>query len=497
MLRKKIILFFPGKYSKEEKPDFPLSSLALVSPLREAGFEPIILDARIEDWKNSFEEKIDNEVLFVGVSSLTSDMILYGLDASRWIKRRYPQIPVVWGGIHASLLPEQTINTGKFIDIVVRGEGEDIVVELANGLREGVFLKDIRGISFKSLAGIISNPDPIERVNLDSLKLPPYDILDFEKYTRNNFLYMSARGCPYKCRFCEVTVFHHNRYSAKSVEKTLDELEYIVSKYHPENIEFVDEDFFINMKRAMEICQGIIDRGLNFKWIAACRANYFRNTSEEYWEVVKKSGARQLYIGAESGSEITLRKIEKQITVNDIYNAAKQLTNAGIHMSCNFIIGFPEETEEDIKATLKLAKDLEFNYGKKGLIVGGINIYMPYPGSQMYYEVQKYGFKPPEILREWGNLILNDAVSAKWNPTIKYFHRVSIVCRVCRWKVAGSLREVFQGVRARKKIFAKFKEAIKVILQYLAIKRWKAMNFKYPIDIKLAYFIEKYVTRYG
>ncbi|MGE5406000.1 MAG: B12-binding domain-containing radical SAM protein, partial [Candidatus Saccharibacteria bacterium] len=334
-VKNKVILFFPGRFLLGADPQLPLSVLALAGPLMDHGFETVIIDGRVDKWRSRFVEELDDNVLFVGFTALTSDMILYGLEASKWVRQFKPDIRIVWGGVHASLLPEQTIETGEVIDIVARGEGEDIIVNLASAIRSGSKLEDVFGLTFRNNEGkIVSNPDPPNRVDLEKLNLPPYHILDLSKYSMRNFMYMSARGCPHKCQFCDVMAFHHRRYSAKSVQKTLDELEYIIKTYHPESIEFVDDNFFVRRERALEICQGIIDRGLKFEWIASCRADYFKHMNDQYWETVRDAGAKAIYIGAESGSVRTLKEIEKGITIEDVYNAAEQLSRVGIKMSC-------------------------------------------------------------------------------------------------------------------------------------------------------------------
>ncbi|MGE5404070.1 MAG: hypothetical protein ACM3PP_03940, partial [Candidatus Saccharibacteria bacterium] len=166
----------------------------------------------------------------------------------------------------------------------------------------------------------------------------------------------------------------------------------------------------------------------------------------------------------------------------------------GIKMSCNFIIGFPHETEEDIKATISLAKELETRYGDKGLTVGGVSIYAPYPGSPMYYKVQGYGFKPPQRLADWGNLILNDLQTSKWHPLVRYFHNVAIVSR---WKGVTTIEQAKERIRNREDLVGKFKEFVRVSLSYLASKRWEKMKFGFPIDIKISYFVSKYILKTG
>lgn len=173
---KEVLLVFPGKY-RAPNPQVPLGILHIAYPLVNEGYEVRILDMRIDDY-HTF--KLGNPV-FVGISSMSGLQIRFGLEFAEKVRAELPSCPIVWGGVHPSLLPEQTA-ASPYADIVVRGEGEPVMAELANGLSAGDRLEKVRGITYKSAGKIRSNPES-HPIDLDSIPMElPYDLLRLDKY---------------------------------------------------------------------------------------------------------------------------------------------------------------------------------------------------------------------------------------------------------------------------------------------------------------------------
>ena len=195
-MTKNIFLIQPGEKSSFYR--MPLSLLAVGSALDKEGYNVKIVDMRFDDYKK-YNYK---NAIFVGVTVLTGPTIKHSLEFSRFIKENYPDVPVVWGGIHPSLLPNQTIKN-KYIDIVVRGEGEITAVELARSLEKNKSLKGIRGLTYKRMGKIINNPE-LPFLNMDSLPKINYNLYPLDKATTalGDFPYNSSRGCPSRCKFC-------------------------------------------------------------------------------------------------------------------------------------------------------------------------------------------------------------------------------------------------------------------------------------------------------
>lgn len=493
-IKNKVILVYPGKY-QGTKANIPLSVLSLASPLQEAGFEVLIIDQRVnKNWKFDIQNSIDNTA-YAGLSTLTGNTILYGLEIAKFIRKVNPEVPLVWGGVHPTLASEQTLEN-EFVDVVVRGEGEVTAVELAKCISEQGDLSSIDGISFKKGNGIFHNQDR-EFINLNELPNIPYHLLDASKYTLDTYFhYQSARGCPHRCEFCDVIAFHRRLWRFKSVEKTIAELNYIVERYHPETIEFVDDNFFVNRRRVEEICRGIIEHKLKFNWLVTCRADYFPKFTISFLELIKEAGCKEIYVGAESGSQRILNLINKDCKVENIIEAAEKLVSVGIKMSCNFMSGFPEETKEDIQKTIELMFTLrKIGKSPKQLHIGGILIYTPYPATPMFHKVVNHGFIPPKSFESWGRLIMGDKKNITWyqRDYVEYIHILFHITRDKEgWDKISLLTLVKQTLR-----LGIIKGTIFTILRYLSMYRWKHQYFKFPLDVKLLALIRKYFIKVG
>ncbi len=223
MPQKDILLVFPGKYRAPD-PQVPLALIYIASSLQREGHQVRILDMRLDDFKT-----IDiGNPLFVGITCMSGQQIRYGLEFARRIRSENPSCPIVWGGVHPTLLPEQTA-TSKFVDIVVRGEGELVIPKLANKLAAGETFADVRGLTFKS-EGLIKSTGEADLIDLDDIPIDlPYDLLKLEKYSTlqsGRFHIQTSRGCPHRCGFCYNTDFNKRNWRGKSALRVLDEIEY-------------------------------------------------------------------------------------------------------------------------------------------------------------------------------------------------------------------------------------------------------------------------------
>lgn len=491
---RKIMLIFPGKrVGGGYRPSMPLPLIAIAAPLMDAGYEVEIYDQRVQPSSELFSKNL-GEYLFVGLSSLTGNPIVYGLELCEEIRRRVPDLPLVWGGVHPSLMPDQTLKTSEYVDIIVRGEGEVTVVELSNALFAGTPFTNILGLSYKEGDRIIHNLDR-PYIDFDSVKNPlPYhlvdrNLVDFDE----DFLYQSARGCPFDCKFCDVIAFHTRDTRQKSVEKVVAELVEIDRRYKPGMIEFVDDLFFINLDRCGKIMQGIVDNKLGFKWRASCRANIAMKFTPEYVDLMAKSGCRNIYVGAESGSPRMLEYMSKRISPEQIEMTVEKLSRVGILTTMNFMTGFPTENMDDVKKTVDLVARLEARFPRKDYIMGGINTFAPYPGSELHREVIKLGFKPPETFREWGVFILNERRQMNWLPKehVEFIQRVALVSR---WKGPGPEIKHLFDVLFKPRGFNAF---VKKFFNGLFAIRWRNKNFSAPVDIYIWAWLTKKLMKQG
>lgn len=395
--KKKILLIYPKTGVKNLLPQTPLSLLTLCPGLEANGLQPIIVDTRIE---NNYQEKIEalfDDLIFVGVTTMTGKQLYYACQISQWIKEIAPQLKIVWGGIHPTMLPHQTINN-SFVDIVVTGEGEKTIVQLAEALSGKRDLQQVRGLYFKEKDGQINYTGYRELMDIKDLKMPSWHLINIGKYSEIGI--QSGRGCPWKCRFCYNVKFNERRWRGKKSSEVIEELKLLKNKYHIDRITFYDDNFFTSKERIRDICEKMVADGLDIKWSTTCRADDLAGFDDEFIQLLKSSGMHILFIGSESGSERVLKEIiDKHITTNDIRNMARKTSKHRLRVHTSFMVGLPGETVEDRRKTLSLMDEIKGI--DKDIYITTTCIYTPYPGNPLYEESIKKGFSSPNSLLEW------------------------------------------------------------------------------------------------
>lgn len=399
----KVLLIYPYIVSSSEDIDIPLNLLCIGSFLKSEGFRVRILNHYAE--KSRFDELLSAELddcLCVGLTVMTAQLP----DALRIVKRikeRRPELPVVFGGAHATLFPEQTVQH-PMIDYTVIGEGELSFLELLQCLRENRDPKDVGGIAWRNAQGQIQVNH--EKPAFDFNRMPRMDFSLFsrellEKTAAYRIPIQTSRGCPYRCRFCINTILPENRrWRCWDVQRTADEIENVL-KLNPRIIYFYDEFFFSSKKRIQELFAEIKRRNLKFKWLATMRADCLdeRRIDQELLDELGKCGFQLAAIGAESGSNRVLDLIQKDITVDDLVRSAQMFNKTGIIPQYSFMIGVPGEIREDTIQTVEVIRKLsELCPGARFL---GPQLFRPYPGSELYRECIKYGWSEPKGIEDW------------------------------------------------------------------------------------------------
>jgi len=294
------------------------------------------------------------------------------------------QIPVVFGGIHPTSAPQETL-ANEFVDFITIGEGELTFAELLRKIESGE--KDfsgILGLAYKKDGQVQINPRRELIKDLDSIPFPARHLFDMKYYAqrwnwpRGHWLktanLMSSRGCPYSCTYCASKVMFGMTFRAQSVKRTVDEVEHLVKDYGFECMAFSDDTFAIDKKRAIEIAREMKRRIPNILFRVQLRAN---TCDEDLIIELKKAGCIQVDIGVESGSEKVLKIIDKKVTIEQIKNAFAVVKKYGIGSSATFIIGIPGETQEDINMSEALAKEIDSDYTQFFILT-------PYPGTPIY-----------------------------------------------------------------------------------------------------------------
>ncbi|HEX8923877.1 MAG TPA: radical SAM protein [Patescibacteria group bacterium] len=376
-----------------------LGTMAISAVLKEHGYE-VVLIPNI-DFKGS-EKKLKKELkdaVLVGVSCMTGDPILNGLRFSQMVKKYRKDIPVCWGGYHATIDYENTIKN-KNIDFIVRGQGERTIVELMEALKTKKF-NNINGLVYKKRGKMLVN-QPREIEPIDN-----FPFFDYEVYMKcykvkmpETVIYCSSRGCPFECTFCSVSNFYKRKYLMYSKDRFLEDIALIAKKYNPKMIFFWDDNFFVDMQRVDAFLDEYIEKGYKFEWWAFSRCGTFAKENKVLLERLKKCNCKRLLFGAESGSEKILEYIKKHIKVEDILDSCKVVTKYGIDPDYTFISGFPTETVDDLKETVSVIDNLSRINKRSGVRMFS---FCPTPGIPILADCKKNGFKSPESMEEWAN----------------------------------------------------------------------------------------------
>lgn len=394
--RKKIILFDP-----KSDPSFPLALLAIASTVDQSQYEVIIIDCLFEiDYENLIK-KDSKDILCVAVTVLTGTPIHKALHFSRMVKEISPNIPIIWGGWHTSMFLTELLQNHTFIDITVQAQGEITFKDLVYHIDNNLPLKDIKGITYRQGAEIIKTP-PRPLVSMETLPVVNYDLVNVNKYFDlkgyKSFDFISSVGCFFRCTFCADPMVFDRKFSALPGETLGKLIGYYKNKYNFSEVNFLDETFFTYEKRVKEFAQYIIGKNINITWRATIRADQGKRLSEETWDLAKKSGLSSCGIGIESGSQKILDWLKKDIKLEQVYYTCNKCKILNISADLTFIVGFPGEEIEDLRATFKLI--LELNEMSPNFNVW-LFYYKPFPGSVILDEISQLGFKIPSTSLEW------------------------------------------------------------------------------------------------
>jgi radical SAM superfamily enzyme YgiQ (UPF0313 family) len=417
-----VVMFNPAPRSGIQayrRVEMPLSVLCPATPVFNDGYPVTIVDQFADpDWKARYEAALAIRPLCLGVTCMTGPQITYALDACRIAKEKYPDLPIVWGGIHASLLPQQTLDN-PLIDIAVIGEGEATFLELVHALEENRPLEGVAGIYFKRDGKVKATP-PRGFVDIDREPPLAYELVNMDFYRRQLFgidhiSFNSSRGCTFRCSFCWDPVMHKRTWRAMEPETVIEQLRKIIKDYGIRGFLFTDDHFFIDMKRAYAILEGIVRANLDSTISKLqIRADTICRMSKDFLELLVRARVKRLTVGVESGSQRVLDLIKKDVTVEEVIEANQKLAPYPIVPQYLFMMGMPTELPDEFRASIELAERLIADNPKAGKT---FNIYTPYPGTELYGLALKHGLKEPSRLEDWARFnFRNIPDESAWIP---------------------------------------------------------------------------------
>jgi anaerobic magnesium-protoporphyrin IX monomethyl ester cyclase len=398
---KKIVFFFPSFASSEATA--PLGILAVATPLLRAGYEIVLVDSTITP---DYQARVLAEVkdaLCLGISLVTGPMIRETVKVARAIKEWRPDFPIILGGWHPSLLPDQTLQAA-YVDYVVRGQGEDSLLELVRHIENGSAPDFVPGIGFKRDGKLIMTP---ERPLRPLMEMPPkaYHIADFDAYERccgrRWAMYTSSLACPFNCAYCTNAGVYGRKWNALPPEQFVEETVDLTRRYKLEMLWVVDDNFLVDLDRARHIAEGLVRAESQFRWSIQATTNLVSRLTLEDMRLLSRAGLHQVCQGTESGSPKVLKLMNKTFqNFDDIYEAAGRCLSAGIRPSFNIIFAFPGEGAKERRETINFIMDVCRRFPGAEFWT---NIFTPYPGAPVMSRAKELGIEPPDSFEGWAD----------------------------------------------------------------------------------------------
>ena len=489
----KILLFNPR--SATYKFRIPNSILQIAASVEDR-YEWVVVDGNRETdpYKTIRSWLATGDFKYVGFTVMPGPQLKEAIPFSRRIREEFPGIIMIWGGYFASNQYKVVLNSG-YVDFIINGPGDHAFPNLIDALEKGQPYELIKNLIYKADGKILKTPkeDLIDQSTLPRL---PYDRLDkfysLEKYLGKTYLgdrtlaYHSSMGCPFTCSFCAVVPIYEARWKAKSADQVYADVRYMKNKWGADSIEFHDNNFFVSERRTVEFSRLI--KNDNMVWWGEGRIDTIDKYKDETLALMRESGCKMIFFGAETGNDEILKKMDKGGTQSgaQIRAFAARKKKFDIIPEYSFVLGTPAETPE--KVMQYIDQDIAFIKEIKSInpdteIV--IYTYSPVPteGSELFKKSQESGFRFPETLEDW--------ISPQWenfdlrkNPLTPWL-TPEMIDKIRNFETV--LNGYYPTVSDIRLSWVKRK-----LIHTVSALRYKTSIYKYPYEIKLLHKIWRY-----
>jgi anaerobic magnesium-protoporphyrin IX monomethyl ester cyclase len=482
-----IILYNP-RATKPRNRRFPLSIMALAAVL-EGHEEYEIVDGNLDE--NPTETILGlirrNNVEMLGVSVMPGPQMVSAMNSCKEIRNHFPKLPIVWGGYFPSTYTDACLNV-RYVDYVVRGQGEETLLELLDAMRGKRKFDGILGLSYKDVFGLHRhNPERLMK-GPDTFPWSPFHRLPVDKYLRPSFFgkrtaaHHASIGCPFRCSFCGVHAVYGNRELAESPARTEAILRHLKTQYGADSVQFYDMNFFVKENHVKDLAERLTPLGL--RWWCEARIDTFTRYSNATLDAIRRAGCAMIFFGAESGSDWVLKEMQKDITTEQTLAVAQRIREYGIIPEFSFVIGNPRDPERDTKETLEFIRKIKRINRQSEIIIyhytpvpqrtamyGNIDGQISFPTTPDEWATKRWldftlriDPNTPWLKRKTKNLIDNfeTVVNARW-PTVQDI-------RAPRWSRA--LLKTLSAWRYAAKIYGYPKE-LHLAQQFITLRKPK------------------------
>jgi len=481
-----IILFRPISSAMYRQGEVPVQLLAIARMFLPA-YDVRIISAELglvrqtdDEVRHNIEAHLDN-CLFFGVTVMTGYGLYQALAMTRFVRERAPAVKIVWGGWHASLLPEKTLEQSG-ADFVVIGQGEYTITELADALERGESdFFSIKGLAWKQGDRIVLN-QARPSADLNALPPMPYHLLDdcaFEQIrnVRSAGMYTSI-GCPFRCGFCADAAVYGSKWRGISLERASEEMRRLRDEHGVQVIRILDSNFFADWDRGVAILQAMRQWGLRAQFVNA-RVETLLRAKQEHLPLFRDT-VDFFLVGAESGDDDLLASINKHQTVDSIKQLAAVFTENGIAINFSFLVGLPFKTET-VQKEMQVFYDMADEILTKSRFLHRvqIHVYTPYPGTPLFENAVQLGFSPPTQIEDWAKMELF-ATKLPYLPR-HFADRIEFITTF----VLQLTRPDYRFYQGNNRLLGAFFAIIQAMFQLSANFRWRHKFFSWPVEFRL------------
>jgi len=432
-----------------------------------------LLDNPLDTLQTAIRE---HNATILGVTVMPGPQLADAAPMCKALKATFPDLTIIWGGYFPTQHYDIALQA-DYVDYVVRGHGEEAFINLLDVLERGGVPVSLNGVAYKQGDDIISNaPAPIPHPkNLPDF---PYHRIDLERYVRRTFMgertlsHHSSYGCPFFCNFCAVVNMVNGRWLAQTAEQTAGTVRWLVEQHQLDAVEFYDNNFFTSEKRIAAFSEQIMD--LNIAWWGEGRIDTMIDYSDDTWALMRDSGLRMVFLGAESGSDETLKRMDKggRASIQKTLEIAAKMRHYNIVPEMSFVVGNPPEPERDTAQTLDFIRKVKQVNPHTEII---IYVYTPVPLSGDLYEQAKAdGFAFPETIEGW--------LSAEWQDFVQ---RRSVNMPWMKDPIRHKVRNFERVLNAYYPTITDVKnQRWRGLLRAVSALRYHTRFYKYPLELK-------------
>ncbi len=452
-----------GKLAQGGTNTAPLGLTILAAVTRSQGYQTEIIDPLSSQLsqQETVERIRKSRPRWVGFTA-TAVSIHRAAELAGLLKRSEPEIITIIGGAQLSALPEEMMKEFPDFDLGVVGEGEQTILDLLSCLQEGGDLKEINGLVIKENGELKLTKSRGYIKDLDQLPLPAWDLLpDIRKHYQPAAFncrrfpassILTSRGCSGRCTFCDLSVFK-NICRSFSAEYVVEMIRILRDNYGIREISIHDDNFLMFRSRLVKLCELMIERGWSLSWSSNGRVD---QVTPEILRLMRRAGCWQVGYGIESGSEEILGRIKKGTNLEQITRAVRWTREAGIRVRGYFMLGSPGETRETMAETIAFAK-------KIGIDDFQLTYFTPFPGSEAFQDVERYGSFTKDYRRmtTWFPLFIPEALTRK---TLESYYRKAFREFYLRPKIIWSYLKMVQSPRHLLHLLRGFRGLLSLLL---------------------------------